>query len=313
MSKFVYIVTPEGKLLEETLVNAGYEIYVGNGTLEDWALAKCDAIVPGKAYITEDVLRKAPNVKVISKFGVGVERIDIEACTQAGVVVANTPTNNYVSVAEHTMMLILAAAKRIIPSTMDLRMGTPDWVHAKSCKGQDLEGKILLLVGLGNIGKRVAKLANAFEMKVIAYDPYVDKKMVPSNIEVVDSLDSGLAQADFVSLHVVGIEQNRYMVNADVFRKMKKSAVLVNTTRGFVVDEAALIEALENGEIAGAALDVFEMEPIACDHPLLSMPNVVITPHAAGNTQEARLRGQISCANNIMQCFDGKRPDGALN
>lgn len=307
------MVVDEGKQVRDILTEKGYHLIVGNGTLEEAHLKECDAIIPGKAYITEEVLAQAPNLKIVSKFGVGVEKIDIPACTSRGIYVTNTPTANFTSVAEHTVMLLLAAAKKMHPISMHLSGANVDWFSAKQYQGTELSGKILSLIGFGNIGRQVAKLLSCFGMHIIAYDPYIEENRVPDYVELTRDLEYALSMGDFVSLHVAGIDSTRHLMNEKTLVKMKPNAILINTTRGFVIDETALITALQKGVIAGAALDVFETEPALSDNPLLHMENVIATPHNAGNTPEARLRAQITCAENIIEFFDGSCPPYALN
>ena len=313
MKKCVYLVVDEGERVREILASQGYELIVGNGTLDDDALARCDAIIPGKAYITDEVLQKAPKVQIISKFGVGVDRIDVDACSTRGVYVANTPTSNYVSVAEHTAALLLAAAKQLYPISKRLHEKGSGWVNAKLFQGMELSGKTLSIIGFGNIGRRVAKLMSCFEMEIIAYDPFTVESSVPDHVQLTRSLEYALSKGDFVSLHVAGSSDTRHLIGANELAAMKSNAILINTTRGFVVNEADLIDALQKGIIAGAALDVFSEEPTAEDNPLLYMDNVIATPHNAANTPEARMRAQIACAENIIECFEGKQPTWALN
>ena len=313
MEHCVYMVVDEGAEIRRILTDHGYRLIVGKGQLEDEPLAVADAIIPGKAYITDDVLRKAPKVRIISKFGVGVDRIDIPACTTHGVYVTNTPGSNALSVAEHTVMLLLAAAKKILPITYALRHEAPDWAAAKRNQGQELWGKTISIIGFGNIGRRVARLLSVFGMNILAYDPYVCDSDIPDYVELTRDLDFALSQGDFISIHAAGSDSTQHLISNREFSLMKSSAIILNTTRGFVVDEAALISALQNGIIAGAALDVLSEEPVQADNPLLSMENVIITPHNAGNTPEARLRAQIICAENIVDCLNGRRPTYALN
>ena len=313
MAKCVYLVRDEGERIKEILAQKGYEIIVGNGKLDDSALARCDAIVPGKAYITAEVLDKAPNARIVSKFGVGMDRTDIDACTARGIYAANTPTANFVSVAEHTVALMLAAAKKVAQISRCMHHDSPDWDGARLFQGIELSGKTLTLIGFGNIGGRVAKLLSGFEMRILAYDPYTPEDRVPEYVELTRDLDYALSQGDFVSIHVAGTASTKGLIGEHELAQMKKSAIIVNTTRGFVIDEPALIVALQNGVIAGAALDVFTQEPLGPGNPLMTMENVVATPHNAANTPEARLRAQIDCAENIIQCFEEGRPRRALN
>lgn len=314
MSKCVYSVMDEGKLVKHLLEERGFQVLIGNGkTIEEEKLAICDALIPGKCYVTEEVLEKAPKLQIVSKFGVGVDKIDIPACTRHNVWVTNTALTNYIPVAEHAITLMLAAAKKLYPISCALHRENPDWDSAKSYSAIELNGKILSVIGLGNIGRRVASIAHAFDMKIVGYDPYADPAKVPEYIALAETLEDALRQADFVTLHVAGGESVKNMIDASKLSLMKREAILINTTRGFVVNEADLIQALSSHVIAGAALDVFTTEPVREKNPLLTMENVVATPHNAANTPDARLRSQEQCAKNILKAMNGERPAFALN
>lgn len=313
MKKCVYSVLNEGAVINRILQEQGMEVVVGNGSLEEEKLAVCDALIPGKCYITEAVLQKAPRLQIVSKFGVGVDKIDIPACTKKGIWVSNTALTNYISVAEHTVALMLAAAKKLYPVSMAFHTQSPDWNAAKGYQSVELKGKTLSVIGLGNIGRRVAAIAHAFEMEIVGYDPFAKQESIPACVERVETLEEALKRGDFITLHVAGGESVRDMIGPAQFSCMKPTAILVNTTRGFVVNEEALEEALEHHRIAGAALDVFAVEPVTAFHPLLTMENVIATPHNAANTPDARLRSQEACAGNIIAALHGERPPFALN
>lgn len=313
MQPCVYMVRNEGTLIHKLLAEKGYDILTGNGKMNLDFAGRCDALVPGKALVTETVLEHAPRLKIVSKLGVGIDRIDIPACTAHGVYVANTPTANYISVAEHTITLMLAAAKRIYPISLRLRGTYADWNGAHDCQASELSGKTLSLIGFGNIGSRVAHIAAGFDMQIVAYDPYIDTSKVPGSVKLVSTLADALKAGDFVSIHVAGSDRRIHLINAAELKLMKSDAILINTTRGFVINEEDLIQALKNGTIAGAALDVFTQEPISEDNPLLRMENVIATPHSAANTPEARIRAQKACAENIISCLETGRPLRALN
>lgn len=313
MEKTVYLVRDEGDVIREKFEKAGYRILVGNGKFIDSYLNECDALVLGKERITGEVLEKAPNLKIVGKFGVGLDRIDIPACTARGIYVANTPMTNYISVAEHTLMMILASAKKIYPIGLYLRHEYPDYWCRERYQGIEIYGKVLTVIGLGNIGRRVAQLACSIGMEVVGYDPFLKTAEGMDYLTMKPTLEEALSCADFVTLHVAGTEQTRHMISKKQFHEMKKTAILINVSRGFVVNETDLIEALRNQEIAGAALDVFEEEPIAPGNPLMLMENVLATPHCAGNTMDARLRSQKECAEDIIAALEGKRPRFAQN
>lgn len=314
MEKMVYVVRSHGDLLVEKLQQEGFEVVVGNGKPEEEYLARSNVLMPGgKVTVDAALLDLAPNLKLVAKSGVGYDRIDVAECTRRGIYVANTPLTNYLSVAEHAMMLMLATAKKVYPISIYLRHTYPDFWCRERYEGSELYGKTLAIIGLGNIGRRVAELSHAFGMQVIGYDPYADPEKIPAFVERVESVDEVLSRGDFVSLHVAGGPATKHMINIDALKKMKPNAILINVARGSVVDEDALADALEQGIIAGAGLDVFENEPLLPKNRLMHMENVVATPHCAGNTADARLRTQTDCVANILDYYSGKAPRFALN
>lgn len=314
MKKTVYVVRDHGSLLKDSLEQRGFTVIVGDGHPQDEYLSQCHVLMPGgKVTVDAALLDKAPQLGLVAKSGVGYDRIDVAECTRRGIYVANTPTTNYLSVAEHALMLMLATAKKVYPISIYLRHTYPDFWCRERYEGCELYGKTLSVIGLGNIGRRVAELANAFGMHVVGFDPYMDPSKVPPYVHPLDTMDEALAQGDFVTLHVAGGPATRHMIDAAALHKMKPNAILINVARGPVVDEASLVQALQEGVIAGAGLDVFENEPLLPNNPLMLMENVVATPHCAGNTADARLRTQTDCVANILDWDSGNAPRFALN
>jgi D-3-phosphoglycerate dehydrogenase len=259
-------------------------------------LADADALIVRSATrVTDDLLSHAPKVRIVGRAGVGVDNIDMDAATRRGVLVVNTPGSSAASVAEHALALILSLA-RSIPQ-LNAAMHAGRW-EKSGAAGVELRGKVLGLVGLGRIGAEVARRARALEMRVVAYDPYIaPERAAEGGVELLP-LPEMLAKADYVSLHTALSPATDRIMNAERFAQMKRGARLVNTARGELVDEAALSEALRSGHLAGAALDVFAVEPPK-DSPLLSMPNVIATPHVAGSTTEAQEEVGVQIAQQI--------------
>ena len=247
-------------------------------------LADADALVVRSAtHVTAELLEAAPRLRVVGRAGVGIDNIDLDAATRRGILVMNTPGGNAVSVAEHTLALLLALARRI--PTLNAAVHAGRW--EKSISGIELRGKTLGLVGLGRVGVEVARRARALEMRVLATDPYIGAKVAEELGVALVALDELLARSDFLSLHTALSSATERILNAATFAKMKRGARLINTARGELVDEAALAEALRSGHLAGAAVDVFAEEPPR-NSPLLGLPNLIATPHVAGSTEEAQ-------------------------
>src|SRR5215813_1267568 len=237
-------------------------------------LAEADALIVRSATrVTKDLLEKAPKLRAVGRAGVGVDNIDLPEATKRGVLVMSTPGGNAVSVAEHTFALMLALARQVPKVDAALREGR--W--EKSSSGTELRGKTLGLIGLGRIGGEVARRAEAFDMRIIAYDPYISEGAAKElQVELVN-LDRLLSESDFISLHSALSPATQNMINAKSIAKMKKSARIVNAARGELIDEAALAEALKGGRLAGAALDVFVEEPPK-NSPLIGLPNMIARP-----------------------------------
>jgi D-3-phosphoglycerate dehydrogenase / 2-oxoglutarate reductase len=267
-------------------------------------------IVRSATKVTAEVIERADNLKAIGRAGIGVDNIDIEAVTKRGILVANAPESNTVAAAEHTLALMLAAARRIPAADSSLRGG--EW-NRSAFKGIEVAEKTLGLVGLGHVGTIVARGAVGMGMRVLAYDPYVsEERMRSMNVERAESLDEIFEHSDFVSLHVPRTSQTAGMVDAGALEKMKPTAYLINAARGGIVDETALFNALKEGTIAGAALDVFEEEP-ATQNPLFALPNVVVTPHLGASTAEAQDRAGVTAAEQVASALRGAVPVHAIN
>lgn len=260
-----------------------------------------DGAIIGVVPMTAHVLETAPALKVVSMHGVGVDHIDLTAAARRGVVIANCLGSNDQSVADLTIGLMISIARNIPSVDNKLRHG--GWgAHA----GNELWKKTIGLVGLGRIGRGVAKRALGFDMQVLAYDPYVRSGDVAQGISLV-SFDEVLKEADYVSLHAALSEETRHMIGAMQLQTMKPTAYLINTARGALVDEAALYNALAQKQIAGAALDVFNEEPPK-DSPLLQLENLVITPHIGAHTRESIERMGVMAAENVLQTLQGGEP-----
>ncbi|MHB9097164.1 MAG: hydroxyacid dehydrogenase, partial [Syntrophales bacterium] len=270
-------------------------------------------VVVRMAPFTREIIEAADSLKVIGRHGVGVDTIDVKAATERGIIVVNTPNANAISVAEHTLTIIGALAKRVTVYNQAIRKG--QWEIRNSYRAVDLDGKTLGLVGIGRIGSLVArKAAAAFNMKVIAFDPYVaPEKAQEMGIALVPTSDDVFRQADVVSLHTPLTPETRGFVNAARLRLMKPSAFLVNFSRGEVVEEKALYEALKSGIIAGAAIDVYDPEPPLEDNPLFGLDNIILSPHSAALTQECVIRMAVGAAEGVVDVLSGKRPQFVVN
>jgi D-3-phosphoglycerate dehydrogenase len=242
-------------------------------------------IVRSETKVTADIIGAAENLKVIGRAGTGVDNIDVPAATQRGIVVMNAAGGNSVTTAEHTIALMMSLARKIPQAHGKLKSGKWD---KKSFMGAELAGKTLGIIGLGNIGKIVASRAQGLAMKVTAYDPFITKEVAArAGIELA-ALDEVFQRADFVTVHTPMTEETRGIIGPAAFKKMKDGVRIVNCARGGLVDEQALYQAIKSGKVAGAALDVFEQEPVPADHPLLTLDEVIVTPHLGASTTEAQ-------------------------
>ncbi len=261
----------------------------------------------------KELIDKAPNLKVISRHGIGVEIIDVEYATEKGIAVVNTPNAATISVAEHTVSMILALAKKLLISDRELRNGNYSIKSNLGCI--DIENKHLGIVGMGKIGLEVAKRCKyGFGMNVNVYDPYMDKAVAKDmGIVIYDDLYELLAKGDFITLHAPLVPETLHMISEKELKTMKKSAYLINCGRGGLVSEKDLIKALESGEIAGAGLDVFEEEPPDTDNPLLKMKQVILSPHSASLTEESKIKMAVGAAKQAIQVIKGEEPEFLVN
>jgi D-3-phosphoglycerate dehydrogenase / 2-oxoglutarate reductase len=263
-------------------------------------------------HVDQDLLRRAPNLLIVSSNGAGFDPVDVEACTEAGVLVVNQSGGNANSVAEHALGMLLTLSKRILEADRALRREAN--VNRNALMGTEAQGKTIGIVGLGNVGRRIAELCKGLlGMKVLAYDPYLTaSEMAARGGEKVE-LDELLRRSDYVSISCPLTRDNRGMIGAREFALMQPHAYFITTARGFIHDEAALAEALRNRLIAGAGLDVWAKEPPPPDHPLLQFDNVLASPHTAGVTKEARINMGRIAAEQLLDALDGKRPPRLIN
>lgn len=275
------------------------------------ALAESEALILRSATTVDDaLLEKAPQLRAVGRAGVGVDNIDIDAATKRGIAVFNAPHANTNAAAELTVGLMLAAARNIAPADASVRSN--EWERARF-KGVELKGKTLGLIGAGRIGSEVALRCQAFGMEVIVYDPYLNEERAAEFGAALVPLNEILARSDFISIHVPLTDETRGIVDAEALMRMKDDAFVVNASRGGVVDELALAAALHSGAIAGAALDVYETEPLAQDNPLRDAPNLILTPHLGASTREAQDGVATEVAQRIAELFDTGDTSRALN
>jgi D-3-phosphoglycerate dehydrogenase / 2-oxoglutarate reductase len=263
-------------------------------------------------HVDHDLLRRAPNLLIVSSNGAGFDPVDVEACTAAGVLVVNQSGGNANSVAEHALGMLLTLSKRILEADRALRREAN--VNRNALMGTEAQGKTIGIVGLGNVGRRIAELCRGLlGMKVLAYDPYLTATEMTARGGDKVELDELLRRSDYVSISCPLTKDNRGMIGAREFTLMQPHAYFITTARGFIHDEAALTEALRNKRIAGAGLDVWAKEPPPPDHPLLQFDNVLASPHTAGVTKEARINMGRIAAEQLLDGLDGKRPPRLIN
>ncbi len=268
-----------------------------------------DAIVIRSASkLTAELIARGDNLKVIGRAGVGVDNVDVEAATRRGIVVANAPESNVVSAAEHTIGLLVALARNIPQAHAAMAEGR--WERSK-WGGVELAEKTLGVLGFGRIGQQVARRALGLQMRVVAYDPFVSAERFKEAGVEQDTLEGVLARADFLTLHLPANDETRGLINAETIATMRDGVRIVNAARGDLIDDAALIAALESGKVAGAALDVYTKEPY--EGPLQSAPNIVLTPHLAASTDEAQDRAGVIVAEQVAAALSGGVVSNAVN
>ncbi|MCJ8332293.1 MAG: hydroxyacid dehydrogenase [Lentisphaeria bacterium] len=271
-----------------------------------------NAVIVRLFKISAEDLEKCPDLKVIGKHGVGVDNIDCQAATARGIPVVFTPTANSNAVAEHAIGLMMALARNIVPSSVALRDGR--FADRNQFTGVELSEKTLGVVGLGRIGSRVAEIASAgLNMKVCGYDPYLNTESYEGPAEIVSTLNDLFGRVDFLTLHVALSPETEHLIDDERIAMLKPGCRIINTSRGAVVDESALIRALEEERIAGAAIDVFEEEPVPADHPLCAAPNLLLTPHISSSSHESMDRMANGSAQGVLDVLNGKTPEFVAN
>ena len=303
----------------EKLKEYGFElIWPKSNLAEDVKelIGDVDGIVARMTPVKQELIEAAPNLKIIGMHGVGLDGIDVKLAEEKGIAVVHTPEANAISVAENVMAMILNLAKHTIGADYALRVENRFQDRDKYL-GHDIAGKTLGLVGLGRIGRRLAIMAGCgFDMRVVAYDPYVSAekmKEVANGVEKMETVDDLLAQADYLSFHTQMTPEMQGFVNYDLLKKMKPSACLINEMRGALVVDEDLKRALEEGVIAGAAVDVFTKEPTPPDFPLLKAPNLIATPHTGASTYESMERTILTLAEEFHHFFEGEKVNYLAN
>ncbi len=272
-------------------------------------------LVSGLTWMTGPVMdRIGPRLKVIARAGIGIDRIDLEAATERGIMVVNTPDGPTESTAEHAIALMLGLTKLVAVTDRILRAGQGFPVYGTLTPGLEVRDAVLGLIGLGRIGGRVAEIARALGMRVLAYDPFVSSARAEAlQVELAPTLPDLLAAADVVSVHCPAMPETYHLLNAQTLALMRPGSYLVNVSRGPLIDEAALVAALRAGHLAGAGLDVFDPEPPAADNPLFSLPNTICTTHVGSYTSACLQRMQVMAAEEIGYALRGERPPNLAN
>lgn len=272
-----------------------------------------DGVLNQWSHLNAEVISNMDKCQVIATYGIGVDKIDVEAASKKGIYVCNVPDYNKHDVSDHTLALIMALARQIIPLDRLIRQGQYGFMYLEN-KLYRFEKKIVGLVGFGNIARKLAyKLQVALGMEIITYDPYLcEQSAKEAGVKKVE-LDELMRQSDYISIHVPLTKDTHYLIDEGLLRTMKPSAYLVNCGRGAIVEEKALFKVLKEKVIYGAAIDVFENEPIGPGHPLLELDNVIVTPHAAWHSQESMYDMQWGAANQVALVLQGKKPNNAIN
>jgi D-3-phosphoglycerate dehydrogenase len=313
MSRFLIAVTdsvfPSLDLALAALKRIDPELRMSKSPSADDILAvarDADAILVTYAKLSGDLIRQLTRCKAIGRFGLGVDNIDLPAAAEKGITVTYVPDYCIREVSDHAMAMLLALARKIPLSNKLVQAGR--WEMPAVVPIHRLEGRVLGLVGFGNIPRLLAPKAKAFGLRVVTHDPFVKPEALKAaGVEGV-SFDELLAISDFISVHAPLTPATRGLFNADVFRKMKQGALLINTARGPLIDEAALLAALDSGQLGGAALDVVAVEPLAKDSPLIGRDNVILSPHTAFYSVEALQELQTKCASDVARVLSGEKP-----
>jgi D-3-phosphoglycerate dehydrogenase len=313
MSKPVVLIAEELSPATIAVLGDGFEIRYCDGANRDEllpALAQANAILVRSATkVDAEAISSAPNLKLVARAGVGLDNVDIPAATAANVLVVNAPTSNIVSAAELAVALLLSVARNVVPANLALKDG--QWKRSKF-GGVELQGKTVGIIGMGKIGMLVAHRLAGFDMKFVAYDPYVSVAPTGGPEIKMVLLDELLGKSDFVTIHIPKTAETTGLISAAALAKMKPTAFVINAARGGVLDESALYDALVGGKLAGAGLDVYASEPCT-DSPLFGLDNVVATPHLGASTEEAQEKAGIAVAESVVAAFAGREVLGAVN
>jgi D-3-phosphoglycerate dehydrogenase len=294
------------------------QVEIAKSTEEEQLLklvADVDLIMVVYGKITSKIIESANKLKGIVRYGIGIDNIDIEAASKRKIPVANVPNYAIETVADHAMALMLGLARRILEA--DKAMKSRNWSvwtsPPSTYRGVDLSGKVVGIIGIGKIGRAMAKRAFGFDMKILAYDPYVTAEDAKKLGIELTSLQELLSKSDFVTIHAPLTSETRYLIGENEIRRMKKTAYLINTSRGSLVDTKSLAKALKEGYLAGAALDVYPTEPPAVDDPILQVEHVILTPHISWYTEEAVERLEMTAVDHAVHILEGKRPKNVAN
>lgn len=313
MTKPVVLIAEELSPATINVLGDGFEIRHCNGADRAEllpAISEAHAILVRSATkVDAEAIAAAPNLKVIARAGVGLDNVDIPAATEANVLVVNAPTSNIVSAAELAVSLLLANARNVVPANITLKNG--EWKRSKF-GGVELQGKTVGIIGMGKIGLLVAKRLAGFDMNFIAYDPYVATAPADGPAITMVSLDELLAQSDFITIHIPKTKETVGLIDAEALKKVKPTVRIINAARGGVLDESALYDAIVEGRVAGAGLDVYATEPCT-DSPLFALEQVTATPHLGASTEEAQEKAGIAVAESVVAAFSGQEVPGAFN
>jgi D-3-phosphoglycerate dehydrogenase len=298
----------------DMLAKTGWEIIRARGPLNEAdtlaLVGDVDGYICGDDAITRKVLEKArPKLKVLSKYGIGVDKIDVKSATEFGIPVLFTPGVNHTTVAEHNFLLLLALEKNFLFHTDSTRSG--GW---KRKTGHELLEKTIGIIGMGRIGKEVAIRAKAFGMKIMGFDVYWDDKFASEHgVKRANTLDEIFKESDYISLHTNLTPETKDMINTANIAKMKKGVLILNCARGEIVNTSDIVAALKSGQVGGYGTDVLDQEPPPADHPLLKLPNVVCTPHVASRTYESVVRQATTSVKNLILAMNGEKPIAQVN
>ena len=313
--KRILCIGPKNEQYCRIFAEHGLEVSFLSSTDEDEiaeAARGCEAILFTATRFTESLFSKLPDLKIISRSGIGIDTVDIPAATAHGVIVCNSASYGTYDVAEHTAALLLSLVHSI-PRFDSAIKRDHDWSGRGVPMAHRLSEKTIGIVGFGRISRHLCRMMAGFSMRILVSDPYATPEAAAEMGVSLVPLDTLLAEADILSLNAPLTDETRHMINAETIARMKDGALLINTSRGGLIDEEALVAALTSGKLAGAALDVFENEPFAADHPLRTMENVVLTPHVAWRSAEAIRDLTLEVTGNVIDYFEGRPLKNALN